>query len=162
MVEQILIALLSIIGLTRIQERQCVESHHNDIVRYATEASQSTGVPPSVILVVALLETHFGCANGSGTNNGTRLGNWGSPADRFHRHTAGTPYRTAEDLSHSYNACHTWFGAVSRYRCGLCRCPPPPHGGYTASYAVGLMRQTEEMANVTNPPTDFSIPRRHR
>ena len=118
------------------RERSCMMLNRESIIQMAADSSEATGVPPAVLLLVGFFESHLGCDPRSG-------GCWGSPVDNRHRNIAGTPRRAADDLATSYRVCHTWVGAVSRYRCGLCRCRSSVlHGGYSAEY---LMRQVQRL-----------------
>ena len=92
------------------------------IAAAAHDASERHGVPPAILISVGFHETHLGVDEPD----------WGAPADRRHRHTAGTPDDAARALASGYRACHSWRGAVSRFRSGLCT-PPPFARGYVAS-----------------------------
>lgn len=104
--------------------RPCIEARRARIVAVA-EASAPT-VPPAVLLSVALHESHFGCAPGSG-------GCWGAPVDPVHRHDAGTPAQAARALATGYRVCGTWAGAVGRFRSGLCAPTSAVHRRYVAT-----------------------------
>lgn len=84
-------------------------------------------VPIGLLAAVGWHESHLGCARASG-------GCWGSPRDRDHRHTAGTPTDAARDLSHALRACGTTEGAIARFRGGSCR--PGRHTAYVARVAA--------------------------
>lgn len=119
--------------------RSCMLQNRESIIQMAADSATATGVPPSILLMVGFFETHLGCARGSG-------GCWGSPVDNRHRHVAGTPRRAADDLATSYRVCGTWLGAVSRYRCGLCRCRLPMiQNGYAAAHAIAQARRLVQM-----------------
>ncbi len=84
-------------------------------------------VPTALLAAVGWHESHLGCARASG-------GCWGSPRDRDHRHTAGTPTDAARDLAHALRACGSVGGAIARFRGGSCR--PGPHTAYVARVAA--------------------------
>lgn len=92
-------------------------------IETAAARGEGRGVPPSVLLVVGLLESHWGCHPASG-------GCWGAPRDAHHRSLAGTPDHAARALARSYAVCGDWRGAVSRFRSGLCRARQPAHRAY--------------------------------
>ena len=98
----------------------------------ATERPGDPRVPADLLLVVAYLESHLGCAPGSG-------GCWGAPSSPTHRGTAGRPVHAARALASGLRVCTTELGAVSRFRCGLCRCPAAPERGYSAADAIRLL-----------------------
>jgi hypothetical protein len=100
----------------------------------ARERPGAAVVPADLLLVVAYLESHLGCAPGSG-------GCWGAPASPAHRGTAGRPVHAARALASGLRVCTTEIGAVSRFRCGLCRCPVAPGRGYTAQDALRLVER---------------------
>lgn len=114
-------------------QRGRIDERRESIVAAAAAASAAHGVPPEILLVVGFLETHLGTDSGEG-------GNWGAPISRSRRHTAGTPDHAASALAAGYRVCGTWFGAVSRFRCGLCRCPKLH--GYAAA---AVMRRAEQI-----------------
>jgi hypothetical protein len=95
--------------------RACVEAHQIQIVDHLLVADQ-LGVPPGLALSVSFHETHVGCDRNEG-------GGWGAPIDMQHRHVAGTPEDAIRALRRSFEVCHDWEGAVSRFRSGICRLP---------------------------------------
>lgn len=97
-------------------------------VRALVEAHRAhPEVPTALLAAVGWHESHLGCARASG-------GCWGSPRDRDHRHTAGTPTDAARDLAHALRACGSVEGAIARFRGGSCR--PGPHTAYVARVAA--------------------------
>ena len=134
-------ALLTLHPLIPNRMRSCMMLNRESISQMASDGSLSTGVPPAVLLMVGFFESHLGCNPRSG-------GSWGSPVDNTHRHIAGTPRRAADDLATSYRVCGTWLGAVSRFRCGLCRCRPSLLRGYSPSYLMGQVQRVELTAGV--------------
>lgn len=151
LVETLLAALLFLLPPLPVSERACVASRREEIISTAIDISAQHQVPPAVILVVGLLESHYGCSRGSG-------GCWGAPTSPTRRHVAGTPSQAARSLSTGFRGnertgrfrgCGTWVGAVSWFRCGRCRCPARP--GYTADYAVGLVGRMSDRAGVARP-----------
>lgn len=95
----------------------CLRTNEAQIVVDAQAASSAYGVPAGLLYIVAFRETHVGCDAASG-------GNWGAPISSTRRHTAGNANSAASALALGYRACRSsWRGAVSHFRCGLCRCP---------------------------------------
>lgn len=167
---------------------ECIRRQENSIAERAYNASVSSQVPASVILVVAFLESHFGCAAASG-------GSWGAPVDRNHRLTAGPSEQVAVHSASSLHngfygtrhsrGCGTWFGAISYFRCGLCRCPAyrrapiPPNGdcttlgrywkrprlanyclrdfGYRAEYVIAKVEELHNVAGIPLPANLTSL-----
>ncbi len=138
-IELLFAALLAILPRVPEPMRGCIEQRRHDIVQQIHFAALAQGVPPAVLLVVGMLESHYGCAARSG-------GCWGAPIDPTHRLTAGTPHHAAVALSTSFRVCRTWQGAISRFRCGLCACRPHPERGYTAEYAARLVERVHQRA----------------
>jgi hypothetical protein len=59
--------LATLLGmLPHLRHARCVEAHRADIVARADAAHETHGVPPAVLLVVGLLESHWGCNPRSG------------------------------------------------------------------------------------------------
>jgi hypothetical protein len=143
-IELLFAALLAILPGVPQPMHGCMRRRHDRIVEEIARAADRHGVPPAVLLVVGLLESHYGCAPGSG-------GCWGAPIDRAHRLTAGTPDHAAVALAHSFEACGTWAGAVARFRCGLCRCPARIVRGYTPEFAARLIERVHRRAGVPAP-----------
>jgi hypothetical protein len=136
----LLVSLLAMyphgIGMARMR------AHSESIATQADAASAHWNVPPALLLSVCLLETHCGQDSGEG-------GNWGSPVDRRHRHTAGTADNAARDLAHSFAICHTWYAATRRYRSGLCG--RDAERGYAAATALHLAERIMARAHVPLP-----------
>lgn len=122
--------------------RSCLERRQTEVVQLATDAAERNNIPPSVLLVVGFSETHLGCDAGE-------AGGWGAPVDRHHRHTAGTPNTAAHILARSFEVCHTWEGAVSRFRSGMCRLP---REDYRIPYVVRTLRIIELLHTRTGQP----------
>lgn len=110
--------------------RACIVERRAAIEHDADAASAATGVPVAVILAVAYLETHIGCAPRSG-------GCWGAPISPSRRGTAGRAIHSATALAWGYRACGDALGAVSHYRCGRCRCGRLV--GYQPEHAMDLV-----------------------
>lgn len=144
-IEILFVALLAILPRVPEPMRGCIERRRADIVHQIQNAALAEGVPPAVLLVVGLLESHYGCAEGSG-------GCWGAPRDRAHRLTAGTPRQAAASLSTSFRVCRSWQGAISRFRCGLCQCPARAGRGYSPEYAARLVERVHVRAGWPLPP----------
>lgn len=127
--DTILAALLALFPHMSGNNRQCILDRRPRILRQLEEVGRpleepgEMGViaPREIVAAVAFAETHLGCDNGEG-------GNWGAPIDPQHRHTAGTHIHATIALIHGYQACHTWDGAIMRFRTGLCdsRTSPNP------------------------------------
>lgn len=143
-IELLFAALLAILPRVPQPMRGCIQRQHGDIVQQIARSAESYGVPPAVLLVVGMLESHYGCSPRSG-------GCWGAPVDRAHRATAGTPNQAAVALATSYRVCRTWLGAVARFRCGLCQCPTLAGRGYTPGYAVRLIERVHARAELPAP-----------
>lgn len=122
-----------------------IEARQNEIARVAQVAAEAHHIPVSVLLVVGFMETHLG----TDANEG---GNWGAPIDAHHRHTPGTPDSAARILEHSLTACHTWPGAISRFRCGLCVCPER-----TAPYTHNVMHLIARVHNRAGVPVPAEL-----
>ena len=137
----LLSAILSIFPYMSGNNRACIERNFDDIAMVAEAAERDMGVPPAVILAVGFLETHLGCDQGEG-------GNWGAPISRTRRHTAGTPAQAALALSHGYQVCHTWVGAISRFRSGQCRIP-----ARMANYPRNAVRLINRMSLIAGTPS---------
>lgn len=140
MTHVLIAALLAL--FVRSPHHDCIARREPEIARRLTVADQTYGVPPGVLLVVAALESHLGCAAGSG-------GCWGAPIDPRHRGTAGTSDHAARALARGYAVCGTWIGAIRRFRSGLCFREPPV--GYTARTAVRLIERVYDDAGVARP-----------
>jgi hypothetical protein len=127
--DTILAALLYLFPHMSGHNRQCILDRRPRIIQQLEEVGRplvepgEMGViaPREIVAAVAFAETHLGCDNGEG-------GNWGAPIDPQHRHTAGTHIHATIALIHGYQACHTWDGAIMRFRTGLCdsRTSPNP------------------------------------
>ena len=110
----IVAALLSLYPHQRFGN--CIRRRQHEIAARAEGSATRHGVPVAILLSVGYLESSWGCHPRSG-------GCWGAPVDVRHRGTAGTADHAAAALARSYRVCGTWLGGVSRFRCGLCRCP---------------------------------------
>ena len=141
-----LMALLAIFPST--PARSCMLARRDRIVAQAQAASTNHGVPLGVLYMVAFRETHVGCDRASG-------GCWGAPVSPTERHTAGTAEHAARALATSFARCHSWRGAISRFRCGLCTCPPR-YSGYvnTVMRYIGVLydRVGEPLPDHMTPP----------
>ena len=104
------------------RERTCILARRETIAASADAAAAAHGIPVALLLSVAYLESHLGCARGSG-------GCWGAPISRTRRGVAGGADRAASALALGYRRCgQTDEGAVSSFRWGLCRPPRGAHG----------------------------------
>lgn len=121
--KEILVLLAALLDLHPFPavEARCVERHRLEIASRVWRVEQELGVPGGLLLAVGFYESHDGCDPRSG-------GNWGALR---RRPRAAPPPRvpgTVEDagraLAAGYAVCGTWEGAASRFRCGLCVCPP--------------------------------------
>lgn len=140
MTRALLLALLAIFH--RTPHMACLARHADSIVRRAEAARVEHAVPPGVLLSVGFLESHLGCAPGSG-------GNWGAPVSSRHRHTAGTSDHAARSLATGYRVCGTWGGALGWFRCGRCRCPRMV--GYDPDFAARVVERVYREARVPMP-----------
>ncbi len=140
MAHALIIALLALFAHS--PHHDCIALHEPDIARRLESAESVHGVPPGVLLVVAALESHLGCASGSG-------GCWGAPIDPRHRGTAGTSDHAARALARGFAVCHTWAGAIRRFRSGLCFREPPV--GYTTRTALRMIERVYDDARLPRP-----------
>ena len=140
MTTNLVFALLLLFGGS--PRAECIKRRLPEITTRLEAAETTYGVPRGLLLAVGFLESHLGCAPGSG-------GCWGAPVSRNARGTAGTSDHAARALARSREVCGTWLGAVSRFRCGLCRCPRLV--GYEPGYAVELAERTYARAGLAGP-----------
>lgn len=110
----LLAALLALLPQSR-PYAACVAARAERIATDADAAAAATGVPAALLLAVGYMESHLGCAPGSG-------GCWGAPIDRAHRLTAGRAIHAARSLAAGRARCGSWRGAVGHFRCGRCAC----------------------------------------
>lgn len=108
-------------------------------------AAERLSVPSGLALSVSFHETHVGCDRNEG-------GGWGAPIDIRHRHTAGTPEHAIRALRRSFEVCHDWEGAVSRFRSGLCHLP-------RGDRRRGYVRSVLHLAGVIYRAVDGNNPR---
>ena len=118
----------------------CIQLRRDSIVGDANNAATEYQIPVEVLLTVAFMESHFGCARGSG-------GNWGAPIDRLHRLIPGRAIQAARILSRSLEVCGSWEGALRRFRYGLCFARID-HTAYSPR-AMGIINR---LRNPNNPP----------
>jgi len=128
MTHLLLISLLAL--LHHSPATACMERRAPRIAVQAAEGEATYGVPAALLLVIGFAETHLGCDHGEG-------GGWGAPVDPTHRHTAGTHLHAARALASSYRACGNWYGAIVRFRTGLCTTRRRLRG-YTPEYALRM------------------------
>lgn len=129
----LLTALLSLFQVPA-DKLSCILRNRARIVRDVTLASEARGVPIEALLAVGFLESHLGCARGSG-------GCWGAPSSPLHRLRAGTVHHAAAALAWGYRRCGgSTFGAVSHFRYGLCH-PPRRSVGYGPTTALNLIER---------------------
>ncbi len=152
----LLVALLAVIPRIPQPIRDRVAAHRDAIVAVAATAEREYGVPAGLMLVVGLLESHWGLHDGEGYRPG-HLGDWGAPASATQRHVAGPPARAARILAHSLTECGGprwrmpgWLPAVRRFRSGLCSREHAGRG-YSARYALELTRRAYARAGVALP-----------
>ena len=132
--QAIVLALLSMFPYMSGNNRQCIIDRQPQIEVQLHEVTQPIApgapVPPvELVAAVGFAETHLGCDSGEG-------GNWGAPISPLQRHTAGTHMHAAVALVHGYQRCHSWDGAIMRFRTGLC---DPAHQGATPQIrAIGV------------------------
>lgn len=138
----LLTALFASIPRVSQPQRGRIEQRHDAIVAMATDSAERFNVPVVLLMVTGFLETHLGTDDGE-------HGNWGSPIDRRHRHTAGTSDSAARDLAHSFQICGNWLAAVRRYRTGLCF--RDASVGYTAAYSIRLAERVYHRAGIDLP-----------
>jgi hypothetical protein len=118
----LLAALLAVLPPIPHPQRERIHEQTDEIIAKATASSARYSVPPSVLLVVAFMETHLGTDDGEG-------GGWGAPIDAQHPHQAGTSDHAARILARGRKVCGSWRGAMSWFRSGKCL-PPPEAEGY--------------------------------
>ena len=114
-----IVALLS--AYPHLAHRACVVARASQIAADADSAAARYAVPVGVLLAVAVLESHLGCAPRSG-------GCWGAPVSRTRRQTAGRADHAASALALGLRRCHSDEGAVSHFRWGVCH--RAAHAGY--------------------------------
>lgn len=135
------IYILTILSLFRnINYQTCIHNRIDEIATHARNSERLTGVPAPILLVIGFNETHWSC-------NPRSYGGWGSPISPQNRRTAGTPNQAAIALRNSYNICHSWRGAISRFRCGLCNCPPR-YNSYINN-SVRMIKETYDRIGIT-------------
>ncbi len=132
------ILIAAILHLYPGPQSQCIARRAEAIAVDADAAAEQYGVPVSILLATAFLETHIGCDHGEG-------GGLGAPIDRDHRHTAGGWDQHGSALRLGFARCHDWTAAVNHYRTGTCGRPAPI--GYQAGYAMQIAGRIE------HPPT---------
>ena len=106
-----IVALLT--AYPHLAHRACIVARASQIAADADSAAARYGVPVGVLLAVAVLESHLGCAPRSG-------GCWGAPVSRTRRQTAGRADHAASALALGMRRCGSWPGAVSHFRWGTC------------------------------------------
>jgi hypothetical protein len=129
----LLAALIGVLPPIPHPQRERIRDRTEAIVAMATASSARYRVPPSVLLVVAFMETHLGTDDGEG-------GGWGAPIDAQHPHQAGTSDHAARILARGRKVCGSWRGALSWFRSG--QCLPPPHA---ETYVRNGMRLIERI-----------------
>jgi hypothetical protein len=129
----LLAALIAVLPPIPHPQRERIQLQREKIVAMAAASSARHHVPPSVLLVVAFMETHLGTDDGEG-------GGWGAPIDAQHPHKAGTSDHAARVLARGRKVCGSWLGAVSWFRSG--QCSPPP---FAETYVRNGMRLIERM-----------------
>lgn len=110
--------------------RSCILLHRERIAASAELAAAAHHVPVSLLLSVAYMESHLGCAPQSG-------GCWGAPISRTRRDVAGGPDHAASALRRGYEVCHSDIGAIARFRWGTCTVPAGARG-YTPADVLHL------------------------
>jgi hypothetical protein len=126
--------LVTLLALYPGPQSQCIRSRADAIAASADAASVTYGVPASVLLTTAFLETHIGCDAGEG-------GGLGAPASRTRRHVAGGWEQHGSALRLGFVRCRSWRGAISHYRIGRCRGRVPR--GYTAETALHIAARVD-------------------
>ncbi len=142
LVGALLAALVAVVPPIPHPQRERIELQREMIVSMATASSARYRVPPSVLLVVAFMETHLGTDDGEG-------GGWGAPIDARHPDKAGTSDHAARILARGRKVCGSWQGAVSWFRSGRCR--PPPFAERYVRRGMQLIERMHSRANVPVP-----------
>jgi len=140
---QLILAVLLSMFRPPADVRARLDARQEQIVTQATEAAAAHGIPVGLLLFVGFAETHLGTDRAEG-------GGWGAPVSPVRRHTAGTADHAARALAHSYLVCHSWRGAVARFRTGLCTAPHRLPG-YTPEYAIRVVARMYQRAGVPLP-----------
>ena len=145
----LLAALIAVLPPIPHPQRERIQLQRERIVAMATASSARYHVPPSVLLVVAFMETHLGTDDGEG-------GGWGAPIDAQHPHKAGTSDHAARILARGRKTCGSWEGAVSWFRSG--QCSPPP---FAEKYVHDGLRLIERMHRraALRPPEHLYAPK---
>ena len=71
-IELLFAALLALMPRVPQPMRGCIARHRGLIVHEVAQGAETHGVPPAVLLVVGMLESHYGCAPHSGGWRGGR------------------------------------------------------------------------------------------
>ena len=138
----LLAALIAVLPPIPHPQRERIQLRRERIVSMATASSARYHVPPSVLLVVAFMETHLGTDDGEG-------GGWGAPIDAQHPHKAGTSDHAARILARGRRVCGSWQGAVSWFRSG--KCSPPPFAETYVRNGMWLIERTHSRAALLAP-----------
>jgi hypothetical protein len=147
-VSALLSAMLAVLPPVPEPQRGRIQLQKEAIVSMATASSARYAVPPSVLLVVAFMETHLGTDDGEG-------GGWGAPIDAHHPHKAGTSDHAARILARGRKVCGSWQGAVSRFRSG--RCSPPRFAEPYVHRAMWLIDRVHDRAGLPEPAHLYSV-----
>lgn len=140
LVGALLAALLTVLPPIPHPQRERIRDQGDAIISMAAASSARFHVPPSVLLVVAYMETHLGTDDGEG-------GGWGAPIDAEHPNHAGTSDHAARILARGRLVCGSWRGAMSWFRSG--KCAPPP---FAEKYVRNGVRLIERMHDVAGQP----------
>jgi hypothetical protein len=145
----LLAALLAVLPPIPHPQRERIHQQREAIVAMAAASSARFRVPPSVLLVVAFMETHLGTDDGEG-------GGWGAPIDPQHPHRAGTSDHAARILARGRRVCGSWHGAVSWFRSG--QCSPPPFAETYVQRGVRLIERLHLRTGLPVPEHLHAVP----
>jgi hypothetical protein len=148
-VSSLLAALIAILPPIPHPQRERIQLQRESIVSMAAASSARYGVPPSVLLVVAFMETHLGTDDGEG-------GGWGAPIDAQHPHKAGTSDDAARILARGRKQCGCWRGAVSWFRSG--KCYPPDFAQKYVRAGMSLIEHMHRSVGLAMPEHLYAIP----
>ncbi len=129
----LLVTLLALYSHPTVSTR-CIARRADVITAQADASAVAYGVPVALLISVGMHESALGCHPRSG-------GSWGAPISRTRRSVAGTSDHTASALALGFRRCRTTLGALSSFRCGLCRCGRLV--GYTPADAMRLAARLE-------------------
>lgn len=145
--ERLLDATISVMGIARNGPAlRCIERNRRSIIENVQRAEREYGVAPGILLVTGALEGHCGCTRLTGR------GSWGVALGHVDPEPA---IAAAIALRASARVCGSYEAALSRFRCGLCRCGRLI--GYRPEHSAWVIRRVYHRAGL-DLPEDFPRP----